>query len=110
MENRDSEKITIQLLIEKMKEYLDRDEQPYSRTYMKQKSVDHYIDEVRFHEALGTETIVILQRKAEKIIDNFYKDLESESVKEEKLRIIQTATQLIRDEFKSVKKVYVGEN
>ena len=99
MENHDCEKITIQLLIEKMREYLDRDKQPYSRTYMKQKSVDHYIDQFRFHEALGTETIVILQRKAEKIIDNFLKDLERESVEEEKLRIIQTIAQLIRDEI-----------
>ena len=32
-----------------------------------------------------------------------------ESVKEEKLRIIQTAAQLIKDEIKSVKKVWVGE-
>ena len=110
MENHDCEKITIQLLIEKVREYLDRDKQPYSRTYMKQKSVDHYIDQFRFNEALGTETIVILQRKAEKIIDNFLKDLERESVEEEKLRIIQTVAQLIRDEIKSVKKVYVGEN
>ena len=110
MENHDCEKITIQILIEKMRKYLDRDKQPYSRTYMKQKSVDHYIDQFRFREALGTETIVILQRKAEKIIDNFLKDLERESVEEEKLRIIQTVAQLIRDEIKSVKKVYVGEN
>ena len=70
MENRDCEKITIQLLIKKMREYLDSNEEPYSRTYMKQKLVDYFADEVSFHEVLGIETIVILQRKAEKIIDN----------------------------------------
>ena len=90
------EKIAIQFLIKKMKEYLDSNEEPYSRTYTKQKLMDHYVDEVSFHEVSGIETIVTLQRKAEKII---------ESVEEEKLRIIQTPAQLIRDEIKSVKKV-----
>ena len=103
-------KITIQLLIETMREYVDRDEQSYFQNYIKRKLMDHYVDEVSFHEVLGIETIVILQRKAEKIIDNFYKDLRRESVEEEKLRIIQTAAQLIRDEIKSVKEVNVGEN
>ena len=47
---------------------------------------------------------------SEKIIDDFYKDLRSESVEEGKLRIIQTAAQLIRDEIKSVKELDVGKN
>ena len=50
--------------------------------------MDHYADKVSFHEVSVIETIVILQRKAEKIIDNFYKDLRREWVEEEKLRII----------------------
>ena len=90
------EKIAIQFLIKKMKEYLDSNEEPYSRTYTKQKLMDHYVDEVSFHEVSGIETIVTLQRKAKKII---------ESGEEEKLKIIQTPAQLIRDEIKSVKKV-----
>ena len=61
--------------------------------------MDHYADKFSFHEVSVIETIVILQRKAEKIIDNFYKDLRREWVEEEKLRIIQTAAQLIRDEI-----------
>ena len=77
---------------------------------MKQKLTDHYVDEVSFHEVSEIETTVILQRKEEKIIDNFYKDLRSESIEERKLRVIQTAAQLIRDEIKSVKEVYVGKN
>ena len=76
---------------------------------MKQKLTDHYVDEVSFHEVSKIETTVILQRKEEKIIDNFYKDLRSESIEEGKLRIIQTAAKLIRDEIKSVKEVYVGK-
>ena len=77
---------------------------------MKQKLTDHYVDDVSFHEVSEIETTVILQRKEEKIIDNFYKDLRSESIEERKLRVIQTAAQLIRDEIKSVKEVYVGKN
>ena len=37
---------------------------------------------------------------SEKITYNFYKDLRSESVEEGKLRIIQTAAQLITGEIK----------
>ena len=90
-----------------MREYLDSNDEPYSQIYMKQKLMDHHVDKVSFHEVSGIETIVILQRKAEKIIDKFYKDLRKESVEEEKLKIIQTAAQLIWDKFKSVKEVYV---
>ena len=67
---------------------------------MKQKLTDHYVDKVNFHEVSKIETTVILQRKEEKIIDNFYKDLRSESIEEGNLRIIQTAAKLIRDEIK----------
>ena len=42
-----------------MEEYLDRDKQPYSRFYVKLKLMDHYVDEVSFHEVSGIETIVI---------------------------------------------------
>ena len=76
---------------------------------MKQKLTDHYVDKVNFHEVSKIETTVILQRKEEKIIDNFYKDLRSESIEEGKLWIIQTAAKLIRDEIKSVKEVHVGK-
>ena len=71
---------------------------------MKQKLTDHYVDEVSFSKFQK------LKRKEEKIIDNFYKDLRSESIEEGQLRIIETAAQLIRDEIKSVKEVYVGKN
>ena len=97
--NHDCEKIIIQFRIEKMKKYLDSDEEPYFRTYIKQKLMDHCVDEVSFHEASVIQAIVILQRKAEKII---------ESVEAKKLRIIETAAQLIGDEIKSVREVYVG--
>ena len=66
---------------------------------MKQKLTDHYVHEVSFHKVSKIET-VILQRKEEKIIDKFYKDLRSESIEEGKLRITQTAAKLIRDEIK----------
>ena len=64
MENHDCERITIQLLIEKMRKYLDRDEQPYSQTYRKQKLKDHYVHKIRYREVSGTDTIVILQKKS----------------------------------------------
>ena len=67
---------------------------------MKQKLTDHYVHEVSFHKVSKIETTVILQRKEEKIIDKFYKDLRSESIEEGKLRITQTAAKLIRDEIK----------
>ena len=57
-ENHDYEKITIRLLVEKMKENLGSEEEPYSRTNMKKKLIDRYVVEVTFPEILGTETIV----------------------------------------------------
>ena len=48
MENHDYEKITIRLLVKKMKEYLDTDKDLYSRTNMKKKLIDHYVVGVTF--------------------------------------------------------------
>ena len=47
---------------------------------------------------------------SEKIIDNFYKDLRSESVEKGKLRIIQTAAELIAGKIKSVNELDVRKN
>ena len=43
LENNEDEVITIQMLSEKMKEYMMADDEPYSRKYMKQKLKDHYV-------------------------------------------------------------------
>ena len=44
--------------------------------------MDHYVDEVSFHQGSRIEAIVKLQRKTEKVIDNFYEDLRRESVED----------------------------
>ena len=92
MENHGCEKITIQLLIDKIRDYFIVVKILNPRICIKIVN-----DEVSFHEVSGIETIVILQRKAEKIIDNIYKDLRRESMREEKLRIIQTTPQLTKE-------------
>ena len=98
-ENNDEDTITVKDLINIMNDFLPENEEPFSNTCMKKKLIDHYKNEIVFHEHFGQPTTVILQRRVETIVGEFYKQKRRETAEEEKYRIIITAAQLIRNDI-----------
>ena len=82
-----------------MEDVLPENEEAYGNTYMKKKLIDHYKNEIIFHEHFGQPTTVTLQCRVETIVDEFYKQNRRETAEEEKYRIILAAAQLIRNDI-----------
>ena len=108
LENNEDEVTTISLLKKKMKEGLDLNEEPYSRTYLKQKLKEHYGEDVIFTEIQGKSTMITLQNKLSRIIDSFY-DTKRSSPEEEKRKIILTVAQLIRNDIKQMLSLCIND-
>lgn len=102
MEECEDSQFSVIELAEKMKSYLPDDIDGYSRPYFKKKLVQRYGDALFFTEIPGAQTIVNFKGSAGSVIyDKWYSERKS-SAFEEKLRIIQAAADIIRQDIRSV--------
>ena len=103
LESNDEEQITINELIDKMKEYLeDTDFQPYSFPYMKKRINDHFKDRIIITELDGKSNVVTFRSTAFNILHQFYESPKTDDPEAEKFRIIETAAKLIKNDIKSI--------
>lgn len=103
LEENDEEQMTINSLINKMKEFLeDTNLEPYGFTHMKEKLLDHFGDRIIITEINGIQNIVTFRGTASVILNDFYQQPKDSDPEAEKLRLIETAANLIRSDVKSV--------
>ena len=111
LEENDDEQITIYDLIQHMEECMvDSELGAYSYQYMQQKLKEHFGDRIIETEINGKPNVVTFRNKAKTILHEFYCHRDTDSEKE-KMRIIETAAKLIREDIKAVKtsnSVYPG--
>ena len=103
LEENDDEQITIHDLIQRMEENLGESElSAYSYPYMKQRLAEHFGDKIIETEINGKPNVITFRNKAKEVLYDFYshQDLDPEK---DKLRIIETAAKLIKDDIKAVK-------
>ena len=101
-EENDDEQITIYDLIQCMERNLaDSELSAYSNPHMQQK-LEHFGDKIILTEINGKPNVVTFRNKVKNVLHDFYnhRDLYTEK---EKMRIIETAAKLIRDDIKEVK-------
>ena len=77
--------------------------QPYSTRFMKTKLIEKYKEDLVIVSSDGLNDIVSLRKTADKIIKEFHDVPRRAETEEEKLRIIQTAASIIRNDIKDVK-------
>lgn len=105
LQENDDEQITINDLIEKMKQYLldsCSDCTPYHFTYMKDQLKNHFGNELVITEVSGKSSIVALKATAATILHSFYRNSKLEDCDADKLRIIKTAAKLIKSDIQAV--------
>ena len=86
-----------------MKTYLgDCDSLPYGFTHMKKMIKNHYGDEIIIAEINGKSNVVTFTTTASKILHDFHQQSERDDSLREKMRIIETAAKLIKNDIKSV--------
>ena len=102
LQQHDEEQTTVNDLIDNMKTYLgDCDSLPYGFTQMKKMINDHYGDEI-IAENKGKSNVVTFTTTASKILHDFHQQSERDDRLREKMRIIETAAKLIKNDIKSV--------
>ena len=66
----DEEQMTISHLVNKMKEFMNSNDEPYSKKYMKLKLKEYFGKDVVIAEINGINDVVTLKLKANKITNN----------------------------------------
>jgi len=98
----DDEQTTVHMLIEKMRQNLPPDIEPYSFPHMKASIKSHFGDTVTIAEVHGKANVVTFRHIADIIINDFYAHPKDDNSQDEKLRIIQTAAKLLKSDMKMV--------
>ena len=101
IEDNDSEQVTVYDLVEEMKKHLN-DGSPYSVPYMKKRLSEHFGDRVVIAEVNGRVDVVTLKTNAASILHNSYLCPKEEHPDADKIRIIETSGDLIRNDIKSM--------
>ena len=103
LEENDDEQISIQDLIQRMDKNLANTEfSAYSYHHMQEKLKEHFGNKIIQTEINGKPNVVTFRSKAKKVLCEFYSQRNFDSEKD-KLRIIETAAKLIKDDIKAVK-------
>lgn len=101
LEENDDEQVTINDLIRKMDDYLKGSPcDTYSFRYMKKKLLEYYGDRIIVTELNGKSNVVTFRTTASIILNDFYGQQNRNDSESEKLRIIQTAAKLIKNDIK----------
>lgn len=100
LQDNDDMQLSIPDLVEKMKQYCDTE--AYAAKYMKLKLEEHFGKNIFISSSSKGPSIVTLRDAASNILKKFYKSSKLDNIEEEKLRLVQTAAELIRSEIKSM--------
>ena len=98
----DDEQTTIGFLIDKMREYLPSDVEPYGFTYMKSCIKKQFGEDIIITEINGKSNVVTFRHTAASIISDFYQQPKETDPESEKNRTIEAASKLIKSDIKSV--------
>ena len=78
----------------------------YSEKHMKRKLKEHFGDDVIITTINGKDNVATMRHSAERILLDFH-DHQSKDSESEKLKIIEAASKLIREEIKAMDTVYL---
>ena len=98
LEENDDEQITIGELVSKMEECCGEDS--YTPKYMKKRVIEHLGDDVIITEINGKPIVVTFHSNAASILHKFYERPKQQDDNVEKLQIIETAANLIKNDIK----------
>lgn len=104
LEENDDKQITVPDLIRHMEDSLvESNHSAYSPQHMKQKLQELYGDRIIITEINGKPNVVTFRSTAEAVLQDFYHQEKKECDAEvEKLRVVETAAKLIRNDIKSI--------
>jgi len=103
LEDNDEEQNTVNDMVDKMKDFLQGTGcEPYSVKYMKQCLIDNYGEKITITEINGRSNVVTFTSAASGILQHNYSLPKPDDTEAQKMRLIQTAAKLIKNDIKSI--------
>ena len=105
LQENDEEQLSLTELSDKMKEFLcnkGSDEEAYSLKHLKRRLLEHFGDAIVFSEINGKPNVVTFLSTANKILSNFYSNKKEDNSESEKLRLVETVGNIIKNDVKSI--------
>ena len=106
LEEIDDEQITINHLIDLMKQKLaGTTHEPYSYTHMKARLQEHFGERIVQTEINGKPNVVTFRTTARVVLQEYYNKQQQQQEKnttEEKIRLVQAAAKLIKEDIKAI--------
>ncbi len=103
LEENDDEQITISDLTSKMEAILDGSEySAYSRVHVRSKLKEHFGDNIVRAHINGKSDVVTFRNTAATILQDFYNSRQKPDLSTDKIRLVQTASKLIKSDTKLV--------
>ena len=106
LEENDDEQTTITDLIDLMKDKLMEsshpDIEPYSFPHMKHKLKEHFGDRIIITDINGKPNVITFYSTASATLQQFYQQQRNEDAEKEKLRLVEAAAKIIKNDIKSL--------
>ena len=104
LEENDDEQITVHHLIDFMIQKLAHTEyEPYSYIHMKTKLQEHFSDRIIKTEINGKPNVITFRTTARRVLQDYYnKQQQNKNTTEEKIQLIQAASELIKEDIKAM--------
>ena len=103
LEENDDEQITIQDLVQQMEKILANSKHSaYGYQHMQQRLKEHFRNKIIETEINGKPNAITFRSKASEVLYNFHSQCDLDPEKE-KLRIVETAARLIKEDIKAMK-------
>lgn len=105
LEDNDDEQITINDLIDLMNQKLadDTDYEAYGYTYMKTRLQEHFGERIVQTEINGKPNVVTFRTKVRVVLQDYYsKQQQKQDTAEEKMKLVQAAAKLIKEDIKAI--------
>ena len=103
LEENDDEQITINDLIDIMKQSLAGTEQePYSYTHMKTRLGEHFGERIMLTVINGKPNVVTFRTTARAVLQEYYKQRQEINTGEEKVKLVRAAAKLIKEDIKAI--------
>ncbi len=103
LEENDDEQITIDHLIDLMEQKLaNTAHKAYGYTHMKKRLQEHFGEKIILTEINGKPNVATFRTTARAVLHEYYKQQQQENTTEEKMKLVQAAARLIKEDIKSI--------
>ena len=102
LERNDEEQTTVSDVVQKMRDALEVDVEPYSNVYMKKKILEHFGTRILISTVDGKSNVVTFTDTASSILNQYHVEARSADPEKEKAQLLCAAAKLLKNDIKGL--------